>query len=211
AALWDSVVRLAMEPPGRWGTVLNMTRRVLGEWEEEEWPTTDALRATVTAAHIAASRRDSALFDARGAWETVRTWADRHPDRVSGRRLLQRAALGLLPYAPEDDSLWAPGAAVSSLAGETDQALESDELRAAFVDCAHRLLEAGQGRVVRRLYPGLPGLPVRGDDSRVAVWEAVVVARLVADIDRGAGRDWLEHAEQEATEASDGGPSLAEG
>jgi hypothetical protein len=103
AALWDAIAERATEPPGGWGMVLNLTRRILGEWDEEEWPTTPALRATVAAAHIAASRRDSTLFDARGPWETVRAWAAAHPDPDARQNLRARASLGLLPYAPDDD------------------------------------------------------------------------------------------------------------
>jgi len=109
AALWDSIADRATEPPGRWGTVLNLTRRVLGEWDEEEWPTTTALRATVTAAHIAASRRDSPLFDASGPWRTVLSWAARHPDQGSRRLLLARAAFGLLVSSPEFRSSFTHG------------------------------------------------------------------------------------------------------
>ena len=80
AALWDSIADRAMEPPGRWGTVLNMTRRILGEWEEEAWPTMPRVaRHRDRRAHRGEPPRPP-LFDARAYWETVRVWANEHPD-----------------------------------------------------------------------------------------------------------------------------------
>jgi hypothetical protein len=165
AALWESVAARATEPPGRWGTVLNLTRRVLGEWDEEEWPTTPALRATVTAAHIAASRRDSPLFDPRGAWQTVLTWADWHPRWDTQRTLDTRAALGLVADPPPGNDLldqlrqdWLIAFGTEVLNADRPQwdALGAKPLfsnddapavtAAALLDALDRLLEAGDRR-----------------------------------------------------------------
>jgi hypothetical protein len=210
AALWDSIADRAAEPPGRWGTVLNLTGRVLGEWDEEEWPTTQALRATVTAAHIAASRRDSPLFDASGPWETVRAWADRHPDPAAARRLLDRAVLGLQPYAPDDRSLWRVVGDMFSFPGVdiAVQAAGSAELLAAFADSLHRLLEADRRDAAERLYR-MPFITGRTDwpDPRTEGWMEVVRARLLADADPSAARGALDHAERLAGGATGEGPS----
>lgn len=187
AALWDSLADRATEPPGRWGTIGNLTRRILGEWDEEEWPTTRALRATVTAAHIAAGRRDSALFDARRPWETVLACADDHPRAVSGRQLRVRAALGLLPYTPDDGSLWdlldpvliKPGGPTPAgvRAGSA-----SDATSVAVADVAYRLLEAGLDDAADRLGPALQLILLSPDGpvTRVRAWATMVEARRLA-------------------------------
>ena len=207
AGLWDSIADRATQPPGRWGTVLNLTRRVLGEWDEEEWPTTNALRATVTASHVAASRRDSPLFDARGSWETVLAWAARHPDPASRRRLLARALLGLLPYRPDDESLWrAVGDALSpqgTAAGAPSVA--PAELLAAFADSAHLLFEEGRPKAAERLYRLLPDGNARRTqwpDRRTEAWIEVMNARVRADEDPRAARQALERAERLAFSAT---------
>ena len=176
AALWDSVAERAAEPPGHWGWMLDVTRRVRGESADEQWPTADALRATVLAAHIAARRRASAGYSPRGDWTEVRAWADRHPNSNSAWVLRARAALGLLPYTPDEESLWAhlwlaglsanAAAAPSALrpavqedvAGAPENVLtsllgapDSRVLAAAAVDAADRLLEAGAVEAVDRL------------------------------------------------------------
>ena len=189
--------------------MLNLTRRILGEWEEEEWPTTGALRATVTASHIAASRRDSPLFDARGSWETVRAQAGRHPRRASGRRLLDRAVLGLLPYAPDDESLWRVAVDAFSPSG-TDadaQAVGPAEPLAAFADAVHRLLEAGQPGAAERLYRVLVDGTRQWHGGRTEAWIEVARARLRADDNAPAARGALEYAERLAYGATGDEPS----
>ena len=166
AGLWDSIAERATEPPGRWGTVLNMTRRILGEWDEEEWPTTPALRAAVVAAHIAASRRDSPAFDAQGPWGTVRGCAWQHPDPGSQQRLLIRAALGGLSYTPDDDSL---RATVIRALAQYQQPELPDELGAAAVDAWHRLLEAGRISLGSSLQGKLL-VATTSRDQRVGAW-----------------------------------------
>ncbi len=209
AALWDSIADRATQPPGRWGTVLNLTRRILGEWDEEEWPTTGALRATVTASHIAASRRDSAFFDGQGPWETVRAYAGRHPGLASRRRLLDRAVLGLLPYSPDDESLWRVVVDAFSPPG-TDadaQSVGPAELLAAFADSVHRLLEAGQRGAAERLYRVMFDGTRQWPGGRTEAWIQVARARLSADDDlRAAGRA-LEYAERLADGATGDEPS----
>ena len=177
--------------------MLNLTRRILGEWGEEEWPTTPALRATVTAAHIAASRRDSPRFDARGPWETVRAGADLHPDSVAGRRLRLRAALGLLPYQPDDESLWSSVAREGYLPNDpTVGEVGHGEPADAFVDAAHRLLESNLPAAARRFNRQL--LRIAGTsqvDDRISVWAQVVRARLLADVFPDAARSLIAEAE----------------
>ncbi len=179
AALWDSIAERATEPPGHWGWMLDVTRRVRGESAYEQWPTADALRATVLAAHIAARRRASAAYSPRDDWTEVRAWADRHPEPNAAWVLRARGALGLLPYTPDDESLWAdlvlPGAAMDGAAAALalgsaraeDVAAASVNalsylvrapftrvLAAAAVDAADRLLEAGELEAVERLFAG---------------------------------------------------------
>ncbi|MGH3171763.1 MAG: hypothetical protein ACRDN0_38620, partial [Trebonia sp.] len=105
ASLWDDLAVRAKDAR-EWDWLLSVTNRVRGEWEEEEWPTTAALRATVTAAYIAASRRAYPSFDAQAAWWEVLDSAGAHPDHRAVRLLQTRAAAGLLPYATDDEALW---------------------------------------------------------------------------------------------------------
>ena len=202
AGLWDSIAERATEPPGRWGTVLNMTRRILGEWDEEEWPTTPALRAAVVAAHIAASRRDSPSFDARGPWVTVDRWAPQHPDPDSRRRLLIRAALGRLSYTPGIDGLLAE---VNARIAEYQQPEIPGEVAAAAVDACHRLLEAGRISLDSRLRRELQLVATSGD-HRVGAWADVCLARTAADADPEAARNLLAAA-GEAVTSDDPEPS----
>src|SRR5262249_43818104 len=127
--LWDCIAE-EVTATGRWSWTLNVTRRVLGESQEERWPTVDALRATVLVSFRAASRGAPVLWDPRGAWAEVREWSDHHPDPGTARVLRARAALGLLPYAPDDESLWTDLRAGGSSAA----------LSACATDAAHRML-----------------------------------------------------------------------
>jgi len=205
AALWDSIVARATEPPGRWGTVLNMTLRLLGEWDEEEWPTTSALRSTVVAAHIAASRRDSALFNAEGSWETVLTWSSAHPDPGRGRELQTRAAFGLLPYRPDDESLWT----IIDRWGSFGPYPVDEPEAAAVVDTAHRLLEASQVSAAGRLGDVLMRMRERSSwtYSGLAAWRHVVLARLLGDSERARTAGTLAAAEELAARVTGPEPS----
>ena len=205
AALWDSIADRAIVPPGHWATVADLTSRILfREWDEEEWPTTEALRASVTAAHIAASRRGFDWFDGIGyeAWTAVLASADQHPDPASRRRLLHRAVLGLLPYTPDDDSLWQ--AVASGLPDRHDAGAEpvaDGELAAALADSMDRLLEAGQHQAAERLYRLLPDIDTRlaGPYPCLSAWIEVIRGRLLTDEDPEAARSALERAESLAT------------
>jgi hypothetical protein len=174
ATLWDSIADQAMEPPDRWDNVLNMTRSVLGQWEEEEWPTTPALRATVTAAHIAASRRDSPLYDARGHWQTVRDSAGQHPDPEKQRTLRSRAESGLIDSFSFEETI-----TVSS-----DHAVVDTSL----IDAVQRTLEAlpilGSTRAELELREsiGIAGTFTVPSDYAVVVTSAIdAVHRLLED------------------------------
>ena len=207
AALWGSIAERAMEPPGRWGTVLNMTRRLLGEWELDEWedgawPTMPALRATVTAAHIAGSRRDNPAFHARGDWETVRAWAGSHPNPEAGQILSARAALGLLPYLPEDESLW------ESFDRTLGSRLPPDRagLAAAAAEAGHRLLEAGHVEAAHRFSRYLLTELTPKVARRSYAWARTVQARTSAEAGAGeAVLDYLVEAQDLAQRAA--GPS----
>jgi hypothetical protein len=219
AALWDSIADRAMEPPGRWGTVLNMTRRILGEWEPRDWghsgwghrewerdtwPTMPALRATVTAAHIAGSRRHSPLFDAQSHWGIVLRWAGRHPDPHERRILMARATLGLLPDKPDDDWLWA---AIRDPATSPPACAEST---VATLDAVHRLLEAGQYDAAARLdrEVGLiAGTMPNFAGRAIVVWTQIARARLHADERPSHARSWLESAEAIAASAREPEPA----
>ena len=196
ARLWDSIAERATEPPGRWGTVLNMTRRILGEWDEEEWPTTPALRAGVVAAHIAASRRDSPAFDAQGPWDTVRGWAGQHPDPDSQRRLLIRGALGGLSYTPDDDSV---REMLSHGVVQYPRPEIPDELATAAADAWHRLLEAGRISLGSPLQDELRLIAATSSDQCVGAWANVCLARTVADAYQDAAGALLADAEIAAT------------
>jgi len=202
AQLWDDLAARAAVA-GRWSWLLNVTRRVLGESEEEEWPTARALRATVLASYIAASRRAFPTFDAQAAWEEVRTCACDHPDADAGRFLLVRAALGVLPYAPDDPAAWdiiRPGFTADS----PEQRLE---LAAAAADTVYRLLEAGASAQARLVVgdqfigavEGLPGVT----SARARAWVFVALGRLLAASgDRAEAANYLTLAESRAKAAA---------
>jgi hypothetical protein len=136
--------------------VLNVARRVLGESEEEQWPTAKALRATVSASYLAANRRADPSFNPRDMWVEVRAWADHHPDETAAQVLRARAALGLLPYAADDSSMCADLQAAAD--SPVLAAARSPALAAAAVDAADRLLEAGALDTLKRaLGNGYPG------------------------------------------------------
>jgi hypothetical protein len=189
AGLWEQIVERAEIPPGRWGWIFNVARRVLGESEEEQWPTADALRATVIAAYLAASRRADPSLNPRGMWTEVRRWADRHPDQAAAQILRARAALGSLLDADDDEqSGWADLRAVGP----------SPALAAAAVDAADRLLEAEAFAPVRRLVQDDHFQAALAGDAggRVRAWAHVVLGRLRADGDMYA------LAEAEAADAA---------
>lgn len=174
ARLWDSIADRATEPPGHWGWMLNVTRRVIGESDDEQWPTADATRATVLASHIAARRRASPTYSPDKDWADVRASADRHPDRIAASTLRARAALGLLPYAPADESLWQ----------DMEAAPSSAVLAAAAADAADRLLETGQSKKATYLFresshlnSALEGLA----GPRVQAWALAARDRLAAE------------------------------
>jgi len=187
--LWDHIAEV-ITATGRWSWALNVTRRVLGESQDERWPTAEALRATVLASFIAASRRASWRWDPRGAWAEVRDWSDRHPDPGTARVLRARAALGLLPDAPDDESLWTDLRAVGPSAA----------LAASATDAAHRMLEAGAGQAVARLIDGeqLRAALNGAAGLRGGVWARVAVARRAADEDPQGSFEALGQAEAEA-------------
>jgi hypothetical protein len=194
AALWDSIAARAMAAPGHWGTVLQMTQRITAAWAEETWPTTDALRATVTAAHIAAIRHDSALTYQSRLWATVFATAAAHPDPAMAQVLLNRAALGLLGTDPS------PRSAAFSLADAS--------LTAAAVDAVHRLLERGDLESATSLTGQLQtaGL-IDQAGPRVRAWAYVAAARLAADRDPVGAYAMLRRAEQAAADATEPEPS----
>jgi hypothetical protein len=195
AVLWDYVAGTVADT-GRWNWALNVTRRVLGESEDERWPTVDALRAAVFASFIAASRRASWLWDPRGAWAEVRAWSDRHPDPGTAQVLRARAALGLLPYTPDDESLWTDLRAVRP----------STTLAASATDAAHRMLEAGAGQAVGRLTEeGHLSAALNGTAGpQVRVWARVAAARLETDEDPRGSFEALGEAEAGATALAEG-------
>jgi hypothetical protein len=194
AALWDSIADRAVKPPGHWATVGAMTRRILGEWEEEEWATTPALRATVTAAHIAASRRDSPAFDPRPWWELVRDWADLHPVGIARQTLATRAALGLL--------------------GETSVELNAPPLRfdteiltAAAADALYGLLERDQRTAAELLDRDLDQASM-SITNRIHAWMRIGRARLRAGDDPPeAQRSYLEAVARQVKQAPVAEPS----
>jgi len=203
AMLWDDLAKKAALA-GRWTWMLNVTSRILGESTEDQWPTERALRATVLASYIAASRRASAAFNARAFWEEVRVSAGDHPDPDAGRFLLVRAALGVLPDAPDDPAAWdviRPGFTADS----PQQRLE---LATAAADTVYRLVEAGasaQARLVvgdrlLDMLDGPPGMAI----SRVRAWAYTADGRLLAASgDRAGALDRLAMAEFHAKTAVD--------
>ena len=205
AGLWDDIAERAQAPPGRWGWVLNVARRVLGESDEEQWPSAGALRATVTASYVAANRRADMSFNPASMWADVREQASRHPDEASGRILRIRAALGLLPYAADDPTVWADLEPVTS----------SPALAAAAVNAADRLLEAGApGAVARLLRMGHLRAALDGEaGDRVRAWGRVVQGRLLADENRPEAKYVLavaETAAEDAAEDPDAEPAWAD-
>jgi hypothetical protein len=194
AELWEDITRRVEAPPGRWGWLLNVARRVLGEFEEDQWPTAEALRATVMASYVAARRRADPSFDPHSMWTEVRVWADRHPNQTARQILRARAALGSLPDAADDGSVWADLQSVPPNAA----------LAAAAVDAAHCLLEDGaRDRVARLLDQGhhlraaLDGEAGR----RVQAWALVVLGRLRADENRHEALRAMTDAEAAAAAA----------
>jgi len=213
--LWDNIAdRVVTE--GRWSWLLNVTRRVRGESEEGHWPTADALRATVLASSIAASRRAFPSYNVRAAWNEVFVWSASHPEAEAGQFLRARAALGSLPHSPDDESLWsALRAGYSYPYGSRARATE---LTAATVDTVHQLLETCADEAAARLfdlgsldvlYPGRPddspsSAPAlaAGGNAQIRAWTHVVVARFHADETPTLARDALTRAEYEAIRAT---------
>ena len=194
AALWDSIADRAMASPGHWNPVLRMTQRITAAWAKETWPTTDALRATVTAAHIAATRHDSALTYPSSLWATVFGTAAAHPDPAMAQVLLNRGALGLLGTDPSPRS--------------ADLSRADASLTAAAVDAIHRLLEQGDLESAASLTGQLQtaGLIDRAGPC-VRAWAYVAAARLAADRDPVDAYALLRQAEQAAADATEPEPS----
>ena len=208
AGLWDLVTAQVAQPPGQWGTVSAITVRILGLWDdEEEWPTTGALRAAVLAAHIAAYRRKMPLADVRELWEQVLTWASEHPDPARRRQLRALGALGGLPYAAGAASLW------EILRAEQESLMSSPEVGTSAIDAVHRLLEMRRPDSARQLrelldleafrsaFQGRSGVE-RANADRPLAWAYVADARLLADTDPPAARERLAAAERLASAAS---------
>jgi hypothetical protein len=197
AALWDQIADRATDPPGHWGTVHAMTQRIIAAWEEEAWPTTRALGATVYAAHIAAIRHNTPALYQSDMWEAVVDTAADHPDPAKAQVLLGRANLGLLgtlPWPRTED----PSPADASLA-------------AAAVDAVHRLLERGDLDGAARLSEQLQtsGL-IDGAGPRVRAWAYVAAARLEAGRDPQAAHALLIRAEVAAVDATGPEPAWAD-
>jgi hypothetical protein len=196
ARLWDGIADRAMEPPGHWGWMLNVTRRVLGEAEDEQWPTEGALRATVLACHIAARRRAAVTFDPHAAWGDVGACADAHPDRGTATILRGRAALGMLPYQPADESLWT----------DAQQAPVSGLLAAAAVDSLERVLELGFFKAAARLSEESRQLHAAIDGQagpHVQAWALVLRGRLAAERDPLVGTVMDPRVEELAAELTE--------
>jgi hypothetical protein len=173
ARLWDEVAGKAAAE-GRWTWLFNTTRRVNGESAAEHWPTADALRATVLAATIAASRRAIPAFNPVKFWSEVGRTAGFHPDRETARSLRTRAALGALSYGPDNDEILLalePGFA------SYDSAVLLTEVTAAAVDAAHRLFEAGAEPAAElllyRVSQELPDLDLLTRDERPVAGSSV--------------------------------------
>jgi hypothetical protein len=200
AALWDSIADRAMEPPGHWGTIMEMTRRILGAWDEEPWPTTPALRATVTAAEIAATRRDSPLFDADALWSVVSRYAKDHPDPSMRSVLRSRASLASSRHYGEEH--WSSDEEIfASAAG-------NPALLAAVVAAVDHMLEQGRRHDAARLSRQLQDrrlIDLAG--PRVRAWAYVGAARLAADNEPGTALDMLRKAEEAAAQASEPEPA----
>ena len=204
AELWDDLANQATAA-GRWNWLLYVTSRVLGASEEEQWPTATALRATVLASYIAASRRALVSFNDRAAWTEVSACADSHPRAAARQFLAARAALGLLPYAPRE-SVWDLIQPV--LDRNVDPANHRLELAAAAADTVYRLIEAGAGQPGGQSgHDGFLGdyvrwlPPPRWGDYRVRAWALVALARLnAANDERDSSLSALADAEDEIVE-----------
>jgi hypothetical protein len=220
ARLWDEVADRAAVAR-RWTWLLNVAGRVLGEADQEQWPTADALRAAVLAADTAARRRAVSL-DSQAAWRSVAEWAASHPDAEAGHLLSMRAAVRLLCYSPDDEPLWhAVRAGLGYARREYRDPVRFIQLGSSVVDAVHQLLEAGQRRAaarfaaeghVDRLFADdrpadpRPGLgPAR---AAVRAWWLVALARLHADEDLQAAAQSLDYAEELAARAGDAAREL---
>jgi hypothetical protein len=218
ARLWDEVAGKAAAE-GRWTWLFNTTRRVSGESAAEQWPTADALRATVLAATIAASRRAILAFNPAALWSEVAHLADYHPHPEAARCLRARAVLGRLSFVPDNQALLLT---LEPSFGRYESAALAAEVAAAAADALHRLLEAGAEAAARQLldrvareWPGasLPttlavGQPEASQVSEVSLrdtwlwpgladiraWLFVAFARLLADEDPPAAREALHRA-----------------
>ena len=225
ARLWDGLAgRAAAE--GRWTWLFNITRRASGESMEQRWPTLVALRATLLAALISASRRAIPGFNSAAAWAEVRRTADGHPDPEAARYLRIRAVLGSLDHAPDREELWL---ALEPGFGQYDSAARTAQVAAATADLAHRLLEASHGAAARRLlelvtleWPeASPLVPGSGDPAEPAsvplpenvagawsnypalrAWLFVAFARVLADGNLPAARTALQTAARLAQEVT---------
>jgi hypothetical protein len=189
--LWDALADRARNER-RWNWLLNVSRRVLGESVEQDWPTAAALRATVLAASIAACRRAAPTFDTLLSWSEVFSASENHPDPRSGDALRTRAALGLLPYPPRHQEF------ALRVALEAD--FTDPELSAAAADAAHRLLESGHVETAASVLAA--GWPP--PDSRRGPWFWLLDARLKADSDPHAAAESLAAAERGAIAARPG-------
>jgi len=212
AELWDVITARAPAPPDQWGTVDAITRRILGEWDEDaaDWPARGALQAAVMAAFIAAQRTGMPPADARELWGQVLTSASGHPDPDRQRQLRALGALGRVWSGPAEAPLW------DVLRAEREILASTPELGTAVIDAVHRLLEAGRsaeaGQLLelldltsfRSAFQGRPGngralLP--GDADRPAAWAFAAEARLLAGRDLSRARDRIAAAERLAPAA----------
>jgi hypothetical protein len=195
AGLWDGIVRQAEAPPGRWGWIQNVADRVLGESQEDGWPTADALRGTVIAAQIAGRRRTRPQVRLYTLWREVKRWADSHPDPAMRDLLQARAACGMLHRTMA-------GPAITPYLPDSRQ---SDAAAPAALDAVDGLLESGRIPAVRELI-GRGHLRAALDGAfgtRVQAWALVVLSRAEADRDRQRALDALAEAERLAAAAGD--------
>lgn len=195
AALWDGIVSEAQAPPGRWGWMLNVADRVLGESEEDGWPTADALRATVIAAQIAGRRRIGPPVRQYRLWSEVKRWAPSHPDPAMGELLQARAVYGMLHRTMA-------GLAITPYVQDLRHL---DAAAPAAVDAADGLLEAGRMSAARELIQaGHLGAALAGAaGARVRAWALVIVSRTEADTNRQRAIKVLDEAERVAAGAGD--------
>jgi hypothetical protein len=226
ARLWDEIAaRAAAE--GRWTWLYNITRWIAGDAAVERWPTAGALRGTVLAANIAASRRVIPSFNLAASWAEVRRSADGHPDPEAADCLRTRAELGALAYEPDNEELWL--AFEFGGFGRYESTPRLADVAAAAADLAHRLLDAGHEAAARRLLeragrewseaslpflalinPAEPGWATPSPDAaspwdgypELRAWLLVAFARLLADEDLTAARAALSVADAEARRAA---------